>query len=78
MVIYRITKNPDVRYSSQSGEPLAVARYTLAVNRQFKRQGEADADFNCVSFGKGVNLQKDILKKVRRLVLLAGFKFVHG
>ena len=48
----RLVKEADVRYS-QGAEPLAVARYTLAVNRRFKRQGEPEADFiNCVAFGK--------------------------
>ncbi|MCD8036232.1 MAG: single-stranded DNA-binding protein [Clostridiales bacterium] len=48
----RLTRDPEVRYS-QGAEPLAVARYTLAVNKRFKRQGEADADFiPCVVFGK--------------------------
>jgi len=48
----RLTRDPEVRYS-QSSEPVAVVRYSLAVNRRFKRQGEADADFiNCVAFGK--------------------------
>ena len=48
----RLVKEPEVRYS-QGAEPIAVARYTLAVNRRFKRQGDQDADFiNCVAFGK--------------------------
>lgn len=48
----RLTKDPETRYS-QSAEPLAVTRYTLAVARRFKRKGEAEADFiNCVAFGK--------------------------
>lgn len=48
----RLTRDPEVRYS-QGSEPLAVARYTLAVNRRFKRQGDQDADFiGCVAFGK--------------------------
>ncbi len=48
----RLVKDPEVRYS-QAAEPVAVARYTLAINRRFKREGEADADFiNCVAFGK--------------------------
>ncbi len=48
----RLTKDPEVRYS-QSAEPVAVARFTIAVNRRFKREGEPDADFiPCVSFGK--------------------------
>lgn len=48
----RLTKYPEVRYS-QSADPMAIARYTLAVNRPFKREGEPDADFiNIVAFGK--------------------------
>ena len=49
----RLTRDPEVRYS-QGAEPLAVARYSLAVNKRFKRQGEPDAD-----------LRKDISEKVR-------------
>ncbi len=59
----RLARDPEVRYS-QSAEPLAVARYTLAVNRRFKRQGEAEADFiNCVSFGKAGEFAEKYFKK---------------
>ena len=59
----RLVKDPEVRYS-QSNEPLAVSRYTLAVNRRFKRQGEPDADFiNCVSFGKAGEFAEKYFKK---------------
>lgn len=48
----RLTREPEVRYSS-GAEPLAVARYTLAVNRRFKRKDEPEADFiPCVALGK--------------------------
>ncbi|TCT13138.1 single-strand DNA-binding protein [Natranaerovirga pectinivora] len=48
----RLTRDPEVRYS-QGANPVAIARYSLAVNRTFKREGEPDADFiNIVSFGK--------------------------
>ena len=48
----RLTRDPEVRYS-QGNESMAVARYTLAVDRRFKRDGEATADFiQCVAFGK--------------------------
>lgn len=48
----RLTRDPEVRYS-QSAQPLAIARYSLAVNKRYKREGEPDADFiNCVAFGK--------------------------
>lgn len=59
----RLTKDPEVRYS-QGAEPMAVARYTLAVNRRFKRQGEPDADFiNCVAFGKAGEFAEKYFKK---------------
>lgn len=48
----RLTRDPEVRYS-QGENSLAIANYTLAVDRRFKRDGEASADFiNCVAFGK--------------------------
>ena len=50
----RLTRDPEVRYS-QSAEPLAIARYSLAINRRFKRQGqnEPEVDFiPCVAFGR--------------------------
>lgn len=48
----RLVRDPEVRYT-QSNQPMAIARFTLAVNRRFKRQGEQDADFiPCVAFGK--------------------------
>lgn len=59
----RLTADPEIRYT-QSGTPLAVARYTLAVNRRFKRQGEQEADFiGCVAFGKGGEFAEKYLKK---------------
>ena len=49
----RLTRDPDIRYS-QGDNPTAVARYTLAVDRRFKRDGDQQtADFiNCVAFGR--------------------------
>ena len=49
----RLTRDPDVRYS-QGEQASAVARFTLAVDRRFKRDGDQQsADFiSCVAFGK--------------------------
>lgn len=48
----RLTRDPEVRYS-QGENATAVARYTLAVDRRFKRDGDATADFiSCVVFGR--------------------------
>ena len=59
----RLTRDPEVRYS-QSETPIAIARYTIAVNRRFKRDGEPDADFiNCVAFGKQAEFAEKFIKK---------------
>ena len=49
----RLTKEPDVRYSNKGDNQFCIARYTLAVDRKYKRDGEPTADFiNCVAFGR--------------------------
>ena len=60
----RLVRNPEVRYS-QGVEPLAVARYTLAVDRRFKKQGDRDtADFiGCIAFGKAGEFAEKYFKK---------------
>ena len=50
--IGRLTKDPEIRYS-QGANTTCVARYTLAVDRKFKQEGQHNADFiNCIAFGK--------------------------
>lgn len=62
-LIGRLTRDPEVRYS-QGENPTAVARYTLAVDRRFKREGEQTADFiNCVAFGKNGEFAEKYLRK---------------
>ena len=59
----RLTREPEVRYS-QGAEPLAVAHYTLAVNRRFKRKDEQEADFiPCVAFGKSGEFAEKYFRK---------------
>lgn len=59
----RLTKDPEVRYS-QGEKPMAIARYTLAVDRKFKRDGEPNADFiNCIAFGKNGEFAEKYLRK---------------
>lgn len=49
----RLTREPEVRYSQTANGSMAVARYTLAVDRKFKKEGEQNADFiSCIAFGK--------------------------
>ena len=50
--IGRLTKDPEIRYS-QGASSTCIARYTLAVDRKFKQEGQPTADFiNCIAFGK--------------------------
>lgn len=59
----RLVRDPEVRYS-QGTEPLAVARFTLAVNRRYKKQGELEADFiSCTAFGKSGEFVEKYFKK---------------
>ena len=59
----RLTRDPEVRYS-QGENSLAIARYTLAVGRRFKRQGEQDADLiPCVAFGKSAEFAEKYLRQ---------------
>lgn len=52
LLIGRTTKDPDIRYA-QSEQPMTIARFSLAVDRRFKKEGEQSADFiSCVAFGK--------------------------
>lgn len=59
----RATKDANVKYSGDT----AIARFTLAVNRRFKREGEQSADFiSCVAFGKtGEFCEKFVRKGVK-------------
>lgn len=59
----RLTREPEVRYSN-GAEPLAVAHYTLAVNRRFKRKDEQEADFiPCVAFGESGEFAEKYFRK---------------
>lgn len=65
----RLTKDPDVHYTGGENS-IGVARYTLAVDRRFKREGEATADFiSCVAFGKGADFADKYLKKGTKIAV---------
>ena len=66
----RLTRDPEIRYS-QGEKPIAIARYSLAVNRRFRREGEEQsADFiNCVVFGKGAEFAENYLKQGTKIVV---------
>lgn len=65
----RLTRDPEIRYS-QTSEPVAIARYTLAVDRRFKREGEQTADFiSCIAFGKAAEFAEKYLHKGTKIVV---------
>ena len=65
----RLTRDPDIRYS-QGERQMAIARYTLAVDRRFRRDGEATADFiNCVVFGRGAEFAEKYFHQGIRIVV---------
>ena len=67
----RLTRDPEVRYS-QGANATAVARFSIAVDRRFKREGEPDADFfNCTCFGKQAEFVERYLRKGTK-ILTAG------
>lgn len=60
ILIGRLTKDPDVRYTTGDNST-AIARYTLAVDRRFKKD---ETDFiGCVAFGKSGEFAEKYLKK---------------
>ena len=65
----RLTRDPDVRYS-QGENPMAIARYTLAVDRRFKRYGEQSADFiNCLAFGRSAEFAEKYFKQGTKIAV---------
>ena len=65
----RLTRDPDIRYSAGENST-AVARYTLAVDRRFKRDGEQSADFiSCVAFGRSAEFAEKYFHQGIRIVV---------
>lgn len=69
ILIGRLTSDPEIRYST-GDNPTAIARYRLAVDRRFKRDGEDSADFiPCVAFGKNGEFAEKYLSKGTKIAL---------
>lgn len=64
-----LTGDPEIRYS-QGENSLAIARFSIAVNRRFARDGEDNTDFfNCVAFGKQAEFVEKYFHKGSRMLL---------
>ena len=62
----RLTKDPEIRTANNN----SIARYTLAVDRRFKREGQPAADFfNCTVFGKGAEFAEKYLKQGPKMLV---------
>ena len=65
----RLTRDPEIRYTTGE-KSTCIARYSLAVNRSFKRDGEPEADFfNCVAFGKSGEFAEKFLRKGMQILV---------
>lgn len=65
----RLTRDPEIRYP-QDPEAAAVGRFSLAVDRRFKRDGGPDADFfNCVCFGRQAEFVEKYLKRGIKMLI---------
>ena len=65
----RLTRDPDVRYTTGEN-PLAIAGYTLAVDRRFHKDGEATADFiSCVVFGRAAEFAEKYFRQGLKITI---------
>lgn len=70
----RLTRDPDIRYS-QGEKQTAIARYTLAVDRRFKQEGQPSADFiNCLALGKNGEFAEKYLHKGTKVVVVGNWQ----
>ena len=69
ILLGRLTRDPEVRYS-QGENATAVAIYSLAVDRRYKKEGDQEADFiNCVAFGKQGEFAEKYLRKGMKIAI---------
>ena len=69
ILLGRIVRDPEVRYT-QGDNSMAIAKFSLAVNRRFKKENEPEADFfNCTAFGKQAEFVEKYLKQGTKILL---------
>lgn len=69
ILIGRLTRDPEVRYSAGENAT-AIARYTLAVDRKYKQEGQQNADFiQCIAFGKSAEFAEKYFRKGMKLAI---------
>ena len=68
----RLTRDPSISYTQANSaqESTCVARYALAVDRRFNRDGERKADFiSCVAFGRQAEFAEKYLRKGTKIAI---------
>lgn len=69
VLIGRLVRDPEIRYS-QGEKPMAIAKYTLAVDRKYKKEGEQTADFiRCIAFGKNAEFAEKYMTQGRKFAV---------
>lgn len=67
MLVGRMTRDEDLRYT-EGENPMAIGRFSIAVDRKIKREGEQNVDFiNCKAFGKTAEFINKYFGKGRRI-----------
>lgn len=65
-----LTRDPEIRYT-QGEKPMAIARFSLAINRRFSRDGETNVDFfNCTAFGKQAEFVEKYFRQGSRMLMV--------
>lgn len=65
-----LTRDPEIRYT-QGEKTMAIARFSLAINRRFSRDGETNVDFfNCTAFGKQAEFVEKYFRQGSRMLLV--------
>lgn len=69
ILLGRLTRDPEIRYSA-GAEQKAIAKFTLAVDRRFKKEGEQSADFiSCTAFGKSAEFVEKYFRKGSKILV---------
>ena len=65
-----LTRDPEIRYT-QGEKSMVIARFSLAINRRFSREGETNVDFfNCTAFGKQAEFVEKYFRQGSRMLLV--------
>ena len=66
-LVGRLTRDPEIKYTNNGA---SIARFSIAVDRRFAKEGEQTADFiNCVAFGKTAEFIEKYFHKGNRIGL---------